>query len=64
VSGVNELFEKYGHFNTLYSLAKGDPLRLDDAFNLNLSDAFITLLRWQDEERARRNLQTHLNAKK
>jgi len=63
-AGVSEMFEKYGAFNLLYSLAKGDPLKLDEAFNLNLSVAFTTLMRWQDEERARRAMQHYYNAKK
>ena len=63
-AGVSEMFEKYGAFNLLYSLAKGDPLKLDEAFNLNLSVAFTTLMRWQDEERARRAMQHYYNSNK
>ena len=63
-AGIDK-FNQFGEFNVLYNLASGDPLKLEDAFNLPYTEAFLTLARKAEEaryaKRLRKALKNHDN---
>lgn len=54
-AGVSN-FDKFGEFNVIYSLANGDVTKYNAVFNIEYSEAFITLYRKAEEMRFTKKL--------
>ena len=56
ISAGIDKFAEFREFNVLWSIAGGDPLRLDDAFELEYNTAHLSLARTAMEARFSRAL--------
>lgn len=56
-------FDRFGAFNSIYTLAGGDCTKFDAVFNLSYTEAFTTLARKAEEARFQMRLSNIINTR-